>query len=134
MAKRRKPTRTIEDAVKPRVAPEPKLTRSGFQISLWAIVLGLFAQLVMAIIVYPALPSRIPGIWTGSLIRGETVPSWWVFVLFPAAQVILFLIAIFSPRDKQGRLTMEFGKAATLVVLSILFTVLQASAFCIPKQ
>ncbi len=132
MAKRRRRTRTIEEAAKRKTAPEPKLTHAGFQISLWAIVLALVVQVVMAIIVYPTLPDRIPATWAGSLIKGETVPSWLVFFLFPGGQVILFLIAVFSPRDNERKLVMEFGKAATLVVLSILFTTLQASAFYIP--
>ena len=119
--------------VKPEsTARQPKLTHTAYKVCLWIIVLGFLAQLVMAIMVYPSLPGRIPASWAGSAVPYNTVPSWLVFLVFPAAQLVLLMITIFSPKDDQGKRVMESGEAATLIVLAILFIALQASAFHIP--
>lgn len=131
MAKRK--TRTAEQAARKPSPPEPKLTRIGYQLAMAVILLALIAQLVMAVIVYPQLPPEIPASWAGQLTKGETVPSTLVFVLFPLAQLIMLVVGRFSPADKNGKLVMETGKAATLIVLSGLFTALQASAFRLPQ-
>lgn len=132
MAKRKRTTRRLPDIEKPQ-PKQAKTTRAAFQISLWIIILGLVAQVVMAIVVYPSLPERIPAGWVGSPAPHNAVASWVVFLLFPAAEIALLLLAIFSPKDAQGRRVMESGKAASLILLALLFTALQASAFHIPK-
>ena len=129
MAKRKRRGQTVEDASKAKKVHEPKLTRAGFVITLWAVIVGFVAQVIMAITVYPHLPAQIPASWAGFLFQGQTVPSWIVFVLFPVGQMILFLISVFSPRDNQGKLVMESGKAWTLIALAVFFTALQYSAF-----
>ncbi|HET6453129.1 MAG TPA: hypothetical protein VFI02_01875 [Armatimonadota bacterium] len=129
MAKRRKSKQTVEEASKPKKVHEPKLTRAGYQITFWVVVLGFVAQVVMAIMVYPHLPAQIPARWAGFLFEGQTIPSWIVFVLFPVGEIVLLLVTIFSPRDDQGKLVMESGKAWTLILLALFFTLLQYSAF-----
>lgn len=129
MAKRKRTSRTVEEASKAKKVHEPKLTRLGYQLTLWSVIVGFVAQVVMAIIVYPHLPADIPARWAGFLFQGQTVPSWIVFVLFPAGQIVLLLVTIFNPRDNQGKLVMETGKAWTLILLSAFFTALQYSAF-----
>ena len=129
MAKRKRKGQTVEEASKAKKVHEPKLTRAGYQITFWVVVLGFVAQIVMAIIVYPHLPAKIPASWAGYLFEGQTVPSWIVFALFPAGEIILLLVTIFSPRDDQGKLVMESGKAWTLIALALFFTLVQYSAF-----
>lgn len=129
MAKRKRRGRTVEDASKAKKVQEPKLTRIGYQLTLWIVIAGLVAQIIMAIIVYPRLPAQIPESWAGFLFQGQAVPSWIVFVLFPAGEIVLLLVTIFSPRDKQGKLVMESGKAWTIIALALFFTLLQYSAF-----
>ena len=128
MAKRKK-TKKVEPVP---VKQEPKLTRAAFLICLSVIVLGLLAQLVMAIIVYPQLPGQIPSGWVGSSMPHNTVPSWLVFLAFPAAQLVLMALSLCSPKDEQGKHVMDSGQALTLVLLAVAFTALQASAFHIP--
>ena len=132
MAKQKK---TVEQvlAQQQKSAPEPKLTRAGFQIAFWIGIVGLAAQIVMAFMVFPSLPKMIPSWWVGQLVQSPTVPSWSVFALFPTGQIVVLAVAFFSPRDKDGKIVLESGKAWTLTVLAILFTVLQASAFHLPK-
>lgn len=132
MAKR-KNRQTVENVVAAKAAPEPKLTHMGYLISLWAGIVGLMAQLVMAFMVYPTLPKEIPSWWIGQLVKQSTIPSWTVFAVFPVGTVVLLLVAYFSPRDKDGKIVMESGKAWTLTMLAVLFTILQASAFHLPK-
>lgn len=129
MTKRRKSRRTVEEAVGRKPKPEPKLTRAGFHISLWVIILGFIAQMVMAFMVYPSLPARIPSYWVGQLVQRATVPAWTVFLVFPLGQIILLVVGIFSPRDKDGKRIMETSKAYTLTFLAVLLTILQSSAF-----
>jgi len=129
MAKRRRTGKTVEEASKVKKAHEPKLTRIGYQLTFWAVIVGLVVQLLMAIIVYPRLPAQIPANWTGFLFQGQTVPSWMVFVLFPVGQIVVFFVGLFSPRDDKGGKLMESGKAWTLILLSAFFTLLQYSAF-----
>lgn len=121
-----------ENTHAPKQPKQPKLTHGAFLACMWAIVLGLIAQLVMAIAVYPFLPEGIPASWAGSPVPYNVLPAWIVFLWFPAAQSILLILAMFSPRDEQGRRAMESGEAATLILLALLFTALQASAFHIP--
>lgn len=113
---------------------EPKLTRAAFQISLWLIILGLLVQLLMAIVVYPSLSQGIPASWAGSSVPYNTMSSWLVFIIFPGAEIVLLLLAIFSPKDGRGNRIMESGKAVSLILLALLFTALQYSAFYIPRQ
>jgi uncharacterized membrane protein len=129
MVKRKKSKQTVEEASKPKKVHKPKLTRIGYQLTFWIVILGLVAQIIMAIIVYPRLPAQIPESWAGFLFEGQTIPSWIVFVLFPVGEIVLFLVTIFSPRDAQGKLVMESGKAWTLILLALFFTLLQYSAF-----
>lgn len=133
MAKRKKNTKTVEQVVAQKTAPEPTLTRVGYQIAFWLIVVGLVAQLAMAIKVYPSLPASIPSWWIGQLVQRQMIPSWTVFAVFPIGQLVLLAIAWFSPKDESGKPIMESGKAWTLSILSVLFTVLQSSAFHLPK-
>jgi uncharacterized membrane protein len=134
MAKRRTNTKTVEQVLaQQKTAPEPKLTHAGFQIAFWAAAVGLVAQLVMALVVYPTLPKMIPAWWIGQLVQQQTIPSWTVFAVFPIGQVVLLLIALFTPRNQDGKRVMESGKVWTLTILAVLFTVLQASAFHLPK-
>jgi|GEM_PF-1867394 len=128
MAKR-KNMRRIETSPVKKAKKEPKFTHIGFKISVGAIILGFVAQLVMAAIVYPHLPSKIPAGWVGSSVPYNQVPSWIVFIAFPGAQVAMLLLCLFAPRDRQGRRLMENGNAIFLVLLSLLFTSLQFSAF-----
>ena len=134
MTRRKRSPRTVEDIVLRKPKPEPKLTRAGFHIAVWAIILGFIAQMVMAFMVYPSLPARIPSSWVGHLVPRATVPSWTVFLVFPLGQIILLLVGIFSPKDEGGRRIMETSKAYTLTILAILLTILQSSAFHLPGR
>jgi uncharacterized membrane protein len=116
------------------VAPkEPKLTRAAFMISFWAIALSLLAQLIIAVIAYPSLPARIPSSWIGSASPYGTIPSWFVFLIFPGSQIVLMLLALITPKDSSGRRIMESGKAVALMLLAALFTALQSSIFHVGK-
>ncbi|HUV04106.1 MAG TPA: hypothetical protein VMX94_03260 [Armatimonadota bacterium] len=134
MAKRKKSARRLPDIEKPHPTREPRPTRAAFRISLWVIILGLVAQIIMAIVVYPLLPERIPSGWAGSAVPYNTVPSWLVFLLFPGAEIAVLVLAMFSPKDAHGRRLMESGKAVSLILLALLFTALQASAFHILRR
>jgi uncharacterized membrane protein len=129
MAKRKK---TAKQSIQPentRKKKEPKFTHLGFQISVGAIIVGFLVQVAMAVIVYPQLPSRISAAWAGSSVPYNTIPSWLVFILFPGAQIVMLALSWFSPKDDKGRRLMENGNAVFLVLLSLLFTSLQYSAF-----
>jgi hypothetical protein len=133
MAKRKKNVPTVEKMIAEKPTHEPKMTRAGFQITTLLILLGLAAEVVIALIVSPRLPAQVPSWWVGQLVSGETVPAWTVYVVFPLAQAILFLVGWFSPKDADGRKVMESGKAWTLILLALLFVALQASAFNLGK-
>lgn len=126
MAKRTNPQPAQQE--KPQ-SPEIKLTRTAFLVSMWVVLLGLAAQYVIAVIAYPTLGATIPSSWVGWIPVGGTVPSWTIFVAFPIAQVAVLLIGFFSPKDGSGKRVMESGRAVSLILLSILFTALQASIF-----
>jgi hypothetical protein len=134
MAKRKTNAKTVEQVMaQQKPAQEPKLTHAGFQIAFWAAAVGLVAQLAIAFMVYPTLPKMIPSWWVGQLVQQPMIPSWTVFAVFPVGQIVLLLIALFSPRNQDGKRIMESGKVWTLTTLAVLFTVLQASAFHLPK-
>jgi hypothetical protein len=62
------------------------------------------------------------------------VSSLFVFLYFPLGQIALSVVAFFSPLARDGRKAMYIGKAESIIALSLLFTVLQASAFHLPHQ
>ncbi|MDH7481421.1 MAG: hypothetical protein QHH26_05505 [Armatimonadota bacterium] len=127
MAKQKKNQQKLQNQSKP--IKEPKRTYAGFLASLIAIILGFIAQMVMAVIVYPRLPEQIPSGWAGSATPYNTIPSWTVFLLFPSGQIGMLILIMFARRDEQGRRILDAGNAVFLILLSALFTVLQASAF-----
>ena len=131
MAKRK---RELQERTASKAPQEPKRTHAAYLVALWAIAAGLVAQIVMAIMAYPILPGRIPSNWIGDAIPLGTIPSWVIFVAFPGAEIILAIIAFFSPNDEEGRKVMESGQAVSLILLAVLFTALQASAFHIPQM
>ena len=133
MSKRKRRGNTIED-VESKRPKEPVFTHAAYRITFWTVVVGLIAQVVMAIIVYPSLPEFVPSGWLGSSVPYNMIPSWLVFVAFPSAQVVILLLTVFTPKDAQERRVMESGKAWSLVLLALLFTALQASAFHIPNM
>ena len=134
MTKRRRTGRSVEDYTARKPRPEPKLTRLGYLVSVSAIVLGLIAELVIAYLVSPSLPAKIPAYWIGHLLPGETAPSWMVWLVFPIGQLILLAVALHGRKVKDGKSVTESGKAWTLVVLAVLFVILQASAFNLPRR
>lgn len=133
MANRRKIEKQARDIEQPSRSKTPKITHAAYLVSFWIVITGLVAQLIMAIFAYRILPSTIPSGWAGSSAPYNPIPSYIVFLLFPGAQIVLLLLTIFTQRDSQGRRVMEHGKSASIVILSLLFTALQASAFHIPK-
>lgn len=132
MAKQKKP-RKLEDIEQPKPKKEPKRTHAAYQVTFWLIIIGLIVQIVMAIVVFPSLPREIPSGWAGSATPYNSVPSWLVFLLFPGGQIVLLILAVCTPKDANGKRVMESGRAISLILLAILFTVLQASAFHIPR-
>lgn len=134
MAKRKKNPQMKYAIDKPQASKEPKLTHTAYQITFWLTIVGFVAQVIMAVLVYPHLPAMIPAGWAGWSAPSELAPSWIVFLLFPGAQIVLFLLTIFSPKNDEGKLIMEHGKAWSLVLLALLFTALQYSAFHLPQQ
>ncbi len=112
---------------------EPVLTHTAYKITLAVLILGLIAQIIMAFIVYPTLPERISSGWTGSAQPYNTVPKSMVFIMFPGFELLVLLIAIFSPIDSSGKRVMQTGNAVTFILLALVFTALQASAFFIGK-
>ncbi|MBP6963217.1 MAG: DUF1648 domain-containing protein [Armatimonadetes bacterium] len=129
MAKKKNGGGNTESAV----ATEPVATRVGYRIAVWVIVLGLLAQFIMAFIVYPRLPQEIPSGWTGSAQPYNTVPKSVVFAMFPGFQMVILLVALFSPKDSEDQRVMQTGNVVTLVILALIFTALQASAFFINR-
>jgi len=129
MAKRKKSTEPKPELAKSK-PKEPALSHGAFQLTMWVIILGLVAQLAMALIAYPSLPERIASSWAGRIIPGRTHPAWIVFVFFPGAQVFLLVLALF-PRvtNAAGRRVMEIGKAAGLIALALLLTALHSGVF-----
>ena len=134
MTKRKRTGKTVEDFTPRTSKPEPKLTRLGYVASVSATVVGFIVELIIAYFVYPWLPSRIPAYWIGHLVSGETVPSWVVWLAFPIAQIILLLVALHGRKVKDGKHVMESGKAWTILLIALLFVVLQASAFHLPRR
>ncbi len=133
MAKKKR-TQTKTETTSARPAPkEPVSTHTGYQVAIWAIVLGLIAQLVMAFIVFPRLPAQIPSGWTGSVQPYNLVSKWVVFALFPGFELVLLLVSLFSPKNAEGKRTMQTGNAVTVVILAMVITALQASAFFINR-
>jgi hypothetical protein len=57
-----------------------------------------------------------------------------VWVVFPVSQLILLAVALFSPKDADGKTVMTSGKAWTIALLAVLFALLQASAFNLPHK
>jgi len=133
MAKKRNNERELRDVEQLSRSKSPKVTPTAYLVSFWSVIAGLVAQLIMAVFAYRILPATIPSGWAGSAAPYNPIPSYVVFLLFPGAQIVLLLLTIFSPKDAQGRPIMEHGKSTSIVLLSILFTALQASAFHIPK-
>lgn len=133
MANRRKIEKQLRDIEQPSRSKSPKITHAAYLASFWIVITGLVAQLIMAIFAYRILPSTIPSGWAGSSAPYNPIPSYVVFLLFPGAQIVLLLLTVFSPKDGQGRPVMEHGKCTSIVLLTLLFTALQASAFHIPK-
>jgi uncharacterized membrane protein len=109
----------------------PVLTHAAYKTTLVVLVLGLIAQLVMAFIVYPTLPAQIPSGWTGSAQPYNHVSKSMVFVLFPGFELVTLLIAFFSPKDAEARRVMTSGNAVTFILLALVFTALESSAFFI---
>lgn len=134
MAKRKrtaKEAKDIESRPKPK---EPQATPLAFQIALWTIGIGLIVQLIIAVLVYPTLPSLIPSGFYGSAMPHNWSPSWLIFIMFPGAHVVMLVITAFSPKNDDGKRVMTTGNAGTLVLLALLFTALQASAFHLPRN
>ena len=132
MAKRKKLTQTIEKDMEKSQTKLPVFTHRAFQTAFWFVIAGFAVQIVLGILVYPTLPDRISTGFLGSPAPYNTIPKLPALALFPAAEIILFLITIFTPKDEQGKRIMETGMAWSMVLLALLFTALQASAFHIP--
>jgi hypothetical protein len=133
MAKRKKRQEAPSPPVQPAQTHMPVPTRRAFLVCLGTIAVALVAQFVIAVIGYQHIPQEIPSGWIGWAQPGGTLPSWLVFVAFPGAQLVVLILALFTPKDEQGRRVMEPGRAASLIVLTVLFTLLQASVFTIPR-
>ena len=131
MAKHRRTAQPQSQSRTEKTTEGPKLSWMAFQVATWITAAGLVAQLIMAAKVYSSLPSRIPASWAGSTIPYNTVPSWYVFIVFPGAQLALLALAMFSPRDADGRRAVEISSAVSRILLALLFTSLQLSAFFI---
>ncbi|MHB0913105.1 MAG: hypothetical protein ACYC2Y_06630 [Armatimonadota bacterium] len=108
---------------------QPVPTRWAFLATVAIIVAAFAAELIMAAVAYGRLPATIDSGWFGWAPPGGSAPSWLIFIAFPGVQVILFLIAWFSPKDEKGRRVMDTGRAISLVLLALLFAVLQSSVF-----
>ena len=120
MAKKKR-AQTKTETVSAKHAPkEPVSTHIGYQIALGAIILGLIAQFVMAFIVYPQLPAQIHSGWTGSVQPYNLVSKWVVFAMFPGFELVLLVISLFSPKNAEGKRTMQTGNAVTVVLLSLI--------------
>lgn len=107
----------------------PVYTHSAYVYAIGTIASGLLIQFILAVIVFGRLPSMIPTTWIGIGNPTQTMPSWIVFVAFPVSQIILFIVARYSPKDNEGKSVMEWGKSISLILLTVLFTALQGSAF-----
>lgn len=112
---------------------QPVYSRLAFNLANAFVIAGFVIQLIMAVIVYGRLPERIPASWIGGGSVTQTMPSWVVFFAFPFAQVILYLIGYFSHLDDKNKKVMDWGKSISLILLTILFTALQGSAFYIKR-
>ncbi len=130
MAKR-KAVQAKPEATDTRPQNEPVSTHAGYQVALWVIILGLIAQLVMAFVVYPTLPTRVPTGFTGSAQPYNLVGKWVVFALFPGFTLAVLAISLFAPKNEEGKRTMQTGNSVTVVLLVLVLTALQASAFFI---
>jgi uncharacterized membrane protein len=125
--------RTTQSAPKKReTLAQPVLSRGAFTTTIAVVLILLAVQIIIAAIVYPSLPGQIPSGWLESSQPYNMVSSAFVFLYFPLGQVVLFLIGLFSPITRDGQRVMYLGKAESIIALSLLFTVLQASAFHLP--
>lgn len=131
MAKK-KTTQSISE--KHETSVQPALSRGAFTASVAVVFISLAIQIIIAAIVYPSLPGQIPSGWLGSSQPYNMVSSLFVFLYFPLGQIALSVVAFFSPVARDGRKAMYIGKAESIIALSLLFTVLQASAFHLPHQ
>lgn len=107
----------------------PVLTHNAYLTSVIAIISGFIIQIIIAIIIFGKLPQQIPTYWIGLGSVTQTMPSWVVFLGYPSTMIILYLIAFFSKKDADGNKVMDWGKSVSLILLAILFTALQGSAF-----
>ena len=119
----------INQKSEPKKKKLPVYTHSAYISSVASIIAGLAIQFVLAILVIGHLPSKIPTSWIGIGAPTQTMPSWIVFIAFPVSQLILLVVAHYSPKNDNGKKVMEWGKAISLILLTVLFTALQGSAF-----
>lgn len=126
MAEKKEKTGT---EIEKKAARKPKLTRLGFQVSIIVISLCFIAQYIIALAVYAKLPALIPAWWLGFTQPEQLVQSYLIFIIFPAAELVLLAIGILSPINEKSERVMENSKATTLTVLALLFAVLQGSFF-----
>jgi uncharacterized membrane protein len=131
MAKKRT---TQPASEKHETSAQPVLSRGAYTASMAVVFISLAIQIIIAAIVYPSLSGQIPSGWLGSSQPYNMVSSIYVFLYFPIGQLALLLVAFFSPVAGDGRKAMYMGKAESIITLSLLFTVLQASAFHLPHQ
>lgn len=133
MANKKTNQAKAEPVSKKSAQKEPVLTQSAYKFTMAVIILGLIAQITMALIVYPTLPELVPSGFTGSAEPYHTVAKSKALMLFPAFEAVILLIAIFSPKDAEGKRVMTTSNAMTFIVLALVFTALQASAFFINR-
>jgi heme A synthase len=130
--KKNSASRKIDD-IDPKIEAKkkklPVYTHSAYISSVASIIAGLAVQFTLAVLVIGRLPSKIPTSWIGIGTPTQTMPSWIVFIAFPVSQFILLVVAGYSPKDANERKVMEWGKAISLILLTVLFTALQGSAF-----
>lgn len=129
MAKRKKKYDVPVTTTKPVIEALPVPTRRSFLVCVGSIVAGMVIQIVMAAFAFGHIPAEIPSGWIGWAPLGGSLPSWTVFVAFPGAQLIVLIVAVCSPKNEDGRRVMDSGRAIGLMLLAVLFTVLQSSAF-----
>ena len=135
MAKSKKMRLAKAEQAKSATKKELKPSRAAFHISICVIVLGLLAQLIMSVIVYPTLPPHIPADWVGASYPNHMKPAWIIFLVFPAYELVLLVIAVMtSQRDARGRRAIDAGRAVSLILLVLTFTALHAGVFHLPQR